>query len=700
MKQKRYTFIIMGALVALTLLTNACVDQIKFGNAFLDKASGNSVTKDTVFASAAYTQQFLTGVYARQFYGLPFNNKGEGTTANSQDLYTGKNEAMTDLCHDNWSSSSHYGSYYNGTLTANYSFRGVMFHYNDEFVWEAVRAALILIENIDDVPDLETSERNRMVAEAKCLIAARYYDMFRYYGGLPLLYESFSGSESSYDFPRATVEETVDYMVNLLDEAIATSDSEFPWAYDGSTTSTSTTWLGRWTKAGAMALKCKILLFAASPLFNDTQGYYGGTTEAEQQQLVWLGGYSSSMWTRCYTACKEFFDAVSSKGYYKLYQPQDASDTTGGQYRWAYRMGYITSTSPEVLHFVRFISTDAWKSGTYSWRTWQTDAVEAGTSGTSNVERLNYSPTEEYIEMFPWADGTPFDWDTAEQEGKLDEMFYTGDIDPESNIQNYVCTRDPRLYETARLNGQPAVLDWSTGAMSGYPYEIYVGGANAGNDQVNQANLYGTGYANAKYVCGTEFQRQEAIYTYLRLSDLMLTYAEAIAQSGGSLTEALSWVNQVRARVGLCGLEEAYPSENLASNKDNFITRLLEERARELFMEDSRWFDLVRYKMQDKLQTQTHGLIIYRQEVLDSDGNVLRGADAEGGEYQDYQQSWYNMKEYATMEQPTHFRYEKYPISMPVRYWWKYGFDPKWYLTPFPQTEINKGYGLVQNPGW
>ncbi|MCD8302140.1 MAG: RagB/SusD family nutrient uptake outer membrane protein, partial [Prevotellaceae bacterium] len=264
MKQKRYTFIIMGALVALTLLTNACVDQIKFGNAFLDKASGNSVTKDTVFASAAYTQQFLTGIYARQFYGLPYNNLGEGTTANSVDLYTGKNEAMTDICHDNWSSSNHYGVYYNGTLTANYGFRGVMFHYNDEFVWEAVRAALILIENIDDVPDLETSERNRMVAEAKCLIAARYYDMFRYYGGLPLLYESFTGSESSYDFPRATVEETVDYMINWLDEAI--DSGAMPWAYDGSSTSASTTWLGRWTTAGAMALKCKILQFAASPL--------------------------------------------------------------------------------------------------------------------------------------------------------------------------------------------------------------------------------------------------------------------------------------------------------------------------------------------------------------------------------------------------------------------------------------------------
>ncbi len=46
------------------------------------------------------------------------------------------------------------------------------------------------------------------------------------------------------------------------------------------------------------------------------------------------------------------------------------------------------------------------------------------------------------------------------------------------------------------------------------------------------------------------------------------------------------------------------------------------------------------------------------------------------------------------------FEYERFELSKPVRRWWTYGFDPKWYLSPFPQTEINKGYGLIQNPGW
>ena len=81
--------------------------------------------------------------------------------------------------------------------------------------------------------------------------------------------------------PRATVEETVNYMVSMLDDAINSGSLE--WAYNGNTGSTNSTNTGHWTKAGAMALKCKILQFAASPLFNDNQGFAGGSSEAERQ---------------------------------------------------------------------------------------------------------------------------------------------------------------------------------------------------------------------------------------------------------------------------------------------------------------------------------------------------------------------------------------------------------------------------------
>lgn len=67
MKQK-YKWLI-GALATSFMLTTSCVDEIKFGNSFLDKPAGGTATIDTVFGSAIYTQQFLNGIYGRQYYG-------------------------------------------------------------------------------------------------------------------------------------------------------------------------------------------------------------------------------------------------------------------------------------------------------------------------------------------------------------------------------------------------------------------------------------------------------------------------------------------------------------------------------------------------------------------------------------------------------------------------------------------------------
>ena len=54
---------------AVCLVSTSCVDEIKFGNSFLDKAPGGNATIDTVFNSAEYTRQFLNTCYSRQYYG-------------------------------------------------------------------------------------------------------------------------------------------------------------------------------------------------------------------------------------------------------------------------------------------------------------------------------------------------------------------------------------------------------------------------------------------------------------------------------------------------------------------------------------------------------------------------------------------------------------------------------------------------------
>ena len=62
------------ALMAGSMAFTACTDPIKFGDAFIEKTPGGTVSLDTVFNSAEYTKQFLVGLYVTQYYGLPFKN--------------------------------------------------------------------------------------------------------------------------------------------------------------------------------------------------------------------------------------------------------------------------------------------------------------------------------------------------------------------------------------------------------------------------------------------------------------------------------------------------------------------------------------------------------------------------------------------------------------------------------------------------
>lgn len=666
-KQHKWFFAVAAGLTLTSVVSTSCVDDIKFGSAFLEKAPGGDVTSDTVFNSPEYVRQFLNTLYTFQYYGLPFrNSSSDAYPCESSNPFVGKPEALTDCYTFTYLSAGIVTSYYLGTHTSNYGQRSDKWDYLKNRVWQAVRYGYLLIENIDRVPGMEESEKASIVAQAKCIIASRYFDTFRHYGGLPIIDHAFSGTDASYDLPRATVEETVNFMVKLLDEAAEV----LPWTVDNPQVNA-----GHWTRAAAMALKCRILQFAASPLFNDDVAYAGGSSEAEAQHLVWYGGYRQELWTQCLQACEEFFNELNANGGYSLVQ---ANGTRPEDYRLAYRTSYAELDSPEILLSTRQFGYDAFKSGNYTWHSWG-DPLGSD-ANTRNGVRRGYSPTQEYVEMFPWADGTPFDWDKTAAEGRLDEMFMNGSPNGgEDGKSNIVLTRDPRLYEEAVVNGLPTSLDWTTGNMSGRSFEAWVGGFDAQQEADNQTGSFATGYAPMKYLMGPDMLRHYTQWVVLRLSDMYLTYAEALCQNN-RLADAIAQIDIVRARVGMKGLAECNPEKNLTGNKDALIEEILRERACELGMEDTRFFDLIRYKRADIFEKQLHGLRIIGT-----------------GEFKNA--SWYSKGD-PTLPYPTHFEYEKYELSNPVRYWWTNGFDPKWYLSPFPLTEVNKAYGLIQNPGW
>ena len=621
---KKYTTWFIASFIAI-LATTSCVDAIRFGDGFLEKPPGVTTTQDTIFGKAEYARRFLWNTYSKLYYGLATNwNDVDGK------MNTGMFECLSDCfhSHNSWDglNRQYYSGSYNASSEDNTS--ETRFGFTKENTWQAIRASWLFIENVDKVPDMLDGEKAQLAAEAKVIIASRYFDMFRHFGGLPLTDGSFSVS-SSYDVPRATVEETVNYMVNLLDEAAAA----LPW--DLSAVGESN-WQGRFTKAAALGLKCKVLLFAASPLFNDNVPYCTEEPQAAvENRQVWYGSYRPELWNQCLQACETFFNELASNGTYSLEQ---ASGSSSNAYREAFNKAYFLRESSEVLISTRIIGRYNW-DWWYYWGEWVTFG--------------GYTPTFEFMEMFPMIDGAPFDYDKTIADNN---MFF------ENNNYN-TPSRDPRLYETILVNGA---------RYSGRSVELWDGGRENANSTSREQGMYATGFGLYKFfkegngsLAGHYLQ-----WPYLRLAELHLIYAEALLKTG-NLPRAIQQVDIVRARVGLNGLAESNPGMNLTGNADALMEEILRERACELGLEDVRLFDMIRNKRADLFTKPLNGLLIER-----ADGR---------------NESWSDKPESGRGEFPTQFNYTKFQIRNVARSWWT-SFSPKWYLAAFPVNEVNKDY--------
>lgn len=741
--------------------TAACTDDIALGEAGLDKATSSTATIDTIFNSAEYTRQFVTGIYSKQYYGLPHINGGSDAP-HASNPYAGKWDALTDCWHQFWNGAAVFGQYYTGAMTP-YCMRddgldGPLYSFDKEFQWWGMRAALIFLDNVDRVPDMQQAEKNRLSSEARCLYVSYFWQTFQNFGGIPILDHALESNETANTFERSSVEDCVNWMVDMLDKAIA--DADFPWI-----TSDPTTMSGRWTKAGAMALKCKILQFAASPFLNPQDGkpYFNAATDEVKPFIMYTDASQyQQRWDRFATACDEFYNALQTNGYYEL--TTAGADVKGSNenniplFRLAYRRGYFLRDSREILHSVRAMGQDNSATARYCWHSWYTAAVP----------RNAYCPSHEYVEKFGWYDGEPFNWENAAQKTYKDKankpiyvvektgpndsivyvtnfltnsktgamtrnkkslhtMFVRGTVPSGSRQLNTILTRDPRLYEECIVNGQPINMDWTTGTMSGFPWELWYNGNNGGTGVLTQTNtMWGSGYGYNKYYLGAgvyqgdasaDSYRYQTQWVELSLADFYLTYAEALVmRSSKNVTKAVEMVDLIRSRVGLpsmkgvwsnstnrnaAGYTAATPEAALTTQvnlqngatSNEFIEELLDERVRELGLTNARWFDMIRYKRTDWMTKQLHGILQHR--VMQQGENFMERDKAWIGADRDAD---------AASTQPLDFVTEIVNITGNKRYLW--GKDPKsddvrkWLLNPLPQAEMNKNYGLVQNPGW
>ena len=155
--------------------------------------------------------------------------------------------------------------------------------------YTAIRQCYLVKENIDLVKDMSASDKAVIKAEMQALVAYRYEQMFIMYGGVPLLDKSLEPTDN-LNIPRAPLQQVLDSISSWCDQAAAALPSTWP-----------ATWTGRMTKAAALAVKAKALIYAARPLFNSASPYLplGGNNN-----LICFGAVSANRWDSAAQACE------------------------------------------------------------------------------------------------------------------------------------------------------------------------------------------------------------------------------------------------------------------------------------------------------------------------------------------------------------------------------------------------------------
>lgn len=533
---KAYIFkIIIVLLSFLLIITNSACDD------FLEKPPGVDVTEDTIFSSPIQIDYFVAGTY---YLGV----KSDFPYWNDHDRSDIGSGAATDeaevtqgwyWCQAPWNAGAMSRSNTGDLRFATH--------------WKAIRRANTILERIDDAPFENDKFKRRVKGEGYCIRALNYFELFRKYGGVPILRERVDLG-GDLKIPRNTVKEVVQFIIEDCEEAIKLLPRP-----DELTTAER----GRLTNLAAMSLKARTLLYAASPTFNTSTPYMD---LRENNNLIILGDYDKERWLLAANAAKDVLDEAARTGV-KLVK--DKKDIGGKDI--SYQYVWDQPDNEEVIladHGRGKVGT-----GHFPWNG-QIPSVVGGSGG-------GLCMTFNFVKKYEKKDGTPQEWNMS---GGEDLMKKYGEL-------------DPRFGQTATYHGQP----WnSTDNLS-------MDLSQTGNDRCI------TGQYMHKPV-PFAISRRDNIGVYpkgciFRLAEFYLNYAEALNEYYDiPPVEAYNAVNEIRSRVGM---------PNLPTNltKDQFRERVRNERAIELCMEGHRLYDVRRWEICEEegvMIGKIYGIKIYK----------------------------------------------------------------------------------------
>lgn len=533
--------------------------------------------------------------------------------------------------------------------------------------YQAIRVCNTFLEKIDEPFDLDNITKTRWVAEVKFLKAYYNYCLIRMYGPIVIqdTNHDVNAEPDAVREYRTPFDECIDYVVALLDEATP----DLPLRIEKETEE-----LGRATQAIAKAVKAKVLVMAASPLFNGNP-LYANIVDGRGVRLFPEAGEKAEKWKRAEAALK---DAI------------ETAELAGNDLYTLRTHAYSLNQELEKQLEIRYKIWDAWNTETvWGYTRTSTFALQynsmprltADALKNSYVKGGSLAPTSFVADLYYTENGVPMAEDkTFDYEHRFD--LRAADESEKWKVSTSVDAATGEPFVTARMHfnreprfyaslGFDAALWWGNGKYDITKYgELYKLAAKFSQLQGQTwASLYSvTGYFAKKLIApettfnASSFSTEPAPFPIIRMSDLYLLYAEVLNEVYGPTDEVFVYLDAVRAKAGLKGARESWRNYSTQAakveTKDGLRSIIQRERMIELAMEGQNMWDIRRW---------------------------LRGTELWNG-----QTMVWNVNEKA----PAAY-YNQVPVTSAYK-----KFSQRDYLWPISQRQMSINPKLQQNYGW
>lgn len=620
------------------------------GCSYLDVEPEKKGTLQEVFEDRTSAENFLYGCYGY----LPETHLISGEP---QILGAGDELVLTSL----WSLTWHWGkNIHIGQFSAADPFYNYWSHHRSERqpnrcaaydLYGGIRQCYTFLDMIDQVPNASPAEIARWKAEARFLVVYFHYSLLRLYGPICIV-EGLIPNDAPEDvyYPkRLPYDDCVKWIADRFDEVAVELE-----ATSGVTGSDA---MGRATHVVAKAIKSRMLLYAASPLFNGNSEYYSEFTNNDGEHLISQTA-DKEKWKTALDAAEEAIDMAKEEGF-GLFKSNTGTTDAEKAYATA-RYMLVNLPAPTGVN-TELIWAYSKAAGTeqamYSTR--------GLSSNSTTVPYGGISPSLYMVEMYLTENGLPIDKDPAfdyanryipEQDGSgewtvkmhlgREQRFY-------ANI-GY----DRGRYEADGKNLLLYLRQGETNPLTGL----------ANHNTPGRDDFVPNGYLIKKLMHpATHFASnatssgiQKYAWPLIRMTELYLNYAEAYVEYYGTLDgKAADYMNELRDRAGIPRIDDAW---NGISGKD-YREIIRRERNIELMFEGHRYFDARRWKIAH-LTFENRG------------------------------QRWNNYPTVTGVQS-----YSDYLTLMPSAETVK-SFERKHYLFPIDSKNIFNNHNMVQNPGW